>query len=349
MNQWLVFLLWLAIAWGLFALFAVLSELYDRAGWQLPVGAEDANLPRRLRVGIVLGGSACLVCVVAVVLQTDRPLLIGSMIVQGALMAAAGVTDLHKYRLPLPVTVGGIVMALAVAAVAAMPVEWVALGAVWSCVLVVVHARLTHGKMGWGDHLATFWIGLAAPLVGMLAVLTGHCATLLCARLTGWGRRPVPIGGAWLLACAMLFALPTAFHTGARVVQLQAGTSAAALGFQSAQRNSTGLARGRVLRDVLREAGFLTAKVAFANDHAGRVQAAHDAAVRVTELAQMAAWAEDPGDQRGSHLLNDLARALDRYDLIGIDALSQQRAELLDSLSVGVELRVSFGRDMARP
>lgn len=341
--------LWMLIAWGLFALFAALSELYDRAGWRLPAGAEDANLTRRLRVGIVLGGGACLVCVVAVVVQTDRPLIMTGLVAQGALMAAAGVTDLHKFRLPLPATLGGIALALALATMLAVPVEIVALGGLWACVLVLVHARMTGNRMGWGDHLATLWIGLAAPMVGVFAILAGHCATALCARLTGWSKRPVPIGGAWLLSCAMLFALPSSLQNGAKAERPLPEIRAAALEFGPAGRIATTTARHRVLRDVLREAGFLTAGIAFEKDRAGRRRAAQHAAVRVTELAQLAAWAEHPGDQSPSRLLNDLARALDRYDLESIDALSQERARLVDALPDGSQPLASVGREMARP
>ncbi len=349
MSQSLALLLWVAIAWGLFALFAALAELYDRSGWRLPAGAEDANLPRRFRLGIALGAGACLACAVAVVVQTDRPLLMAGMVVQGALMAAAGVTDLHKYRLPLPVTVGGIVMACVVAAVAAMPVGWLALGAVWSSVLIIAHMRMTGGAMGWGDHLALLWIGLAAPMVGVFAVLTGHCITLLCAKLSGWGHRPVPIGGAWLLAGAVLFALPSAFLNGTQAVRAPAQTRAAAIAIQPAAVAVTRSMRLRVLSSVLREAGFVTAKVAFAKDRAERERAARAASIRVMELARAAARAEDPGELRASRLLNDLARALGRYDLAGVDALSQQRAELLQLLSVGLDPRARAGREMARP
>jgi hypothetical protein len=128
----------------------------------------------------------------------------------------------------------------------------------------------------------------------------------------------------------------------------QAAKRAAAIEIQPAGRELAQSGRLRILHTMLREAGFHTAKVAFAKGRAGREQAARAAAILVRDLARVAHGAETAGDQRASRLLSDLARALETYDLAGVDALSQQRAELLNEMFAGLEPHARVGRDVTR-
>lgn len=84
--------------------------------------------------------------------------------------------------------------------------------------------------------------------------------------------------------------------------------------------------RWRVLRDVLVEAGNLTARVALAPDRDGRIAAARTAAAQIRALIDVARWADDDMAMHAT-LLQALADALDGYDLPRIALLSDQRAD----------------------
>jgi hypothetical protein len=93
-----------------------------------------------------------------------------------------------------------------------------------------------------------------------------------------------------------------------------------------------------VLRDVLAEAGNLTARVALAPNRAGRIDAARDAAARMRGLVDFAHWASG-GATWHVQVLHNLADALDRYDLTQIALLSDQRADAV----IALELQLAPG------
>lgn len=173
----------------------VLASLrYGVAGWALPLGVEAANLSMRRCVGVALGAGA-----VAAASMTLQP----SMILQIVLMSAAAVNDFARFRLPLPLTIGGIACALAGGVESDLPFV------ICEAAVFVGLLRILRMDVGGGDVLAAVWIVAAAPWHGAAAICVGHAAWLAAAHIIDPQRRVLraPIGGAWLMATAWLLPL----------------------------------------------------------------------------------------------------------------------------------------------
>jgi hypothetical protein len=169
-------------------------------GWRRPDDAATANWPRRTRLGFVLGLLCVVLAVVALRTTGAAPAANALLTAQIVLMAAAGASDVQCYRLPAPLTLCGLVLAGALLRRESVPGVLVALALLWSALLIGVHVLITRNRMGWGDHLAVLWLALASPIYGLFAIAAGQSVLWLSARVSGWGRRPIPVGGAWLLA-----------------------------------------------------------------------------------------------------------------------------------------------------
>lgn len=195
-QEWLAG--WSVAATGLGALVfwitATAAMRYDLVGWTLPAGTEAANLRMRRYVAAALGAGA-----VAVASMSMR----APLVCQCVLMGAAAVSDFARFRLPLPLTVGGMVYALAVTRAADLPF------AVIEAAVFLLLLRMLRADVGGGDAMAAVWIVLAAPWHGAAAICIGHATWLMAARICDPQRmvRRAPIGGAWLLAAAWLLPL----------------------------------------------------------------------------------------------------------------------------------------------
>ncbi len=317
-----------------FAAFVIACERYDRAAWRPPAGSENANWARRFKVAISCGALGVCACALFTSRTLHAPVVQILLVVQAALMAAAGATDIHKYRLPLPATLGGIALTALTAYFGAAPPMLLALGLGWAGLITVANIVLTRGRMGWGDHIAMLWLGLAAPQTGLLAVVIGQCAVAGAVRLSGWGRRPVPIGGAWLLAGALVLALPSLParpNTPVAAASMRAAEQMLRAGVNSA---TAGSASDYKLLALLEQAGDATAAVAFARN---RRAAARIAAGQVRVIHRGLPVASDADVVETSRILAVLAAALDSYDMAAIAVANDARADLVTRLSFGAD------------
>lgn len=293
-----------AVALVAFGLLAAFGHWYGR-GWVGPLLSSPAVADPRAAVlagAIVVSGSALL---------SAREVGPNWMaLAQIALMAAAAVCDGCRWQLPLPLTLGGIGLALVGVAQAGMPLM-VFLAAVTVLSGLAVNALATRGTWQGGDVMATLWIGLALPATGLLAFAIGLAGVAAVRVMARWpDRSRAPIGGAWLLAAAALFALPGPFALAA------VGTPV--------ERPPQVSVRTRPLQSdedkvVARLAGDLTARLALIDDHALRTAAAAETAGRIRGLMG------DAPDSLSVDLAL-LAAALDAYDLDAVRAVSARLA-----------------------
>jgi hypothetical protein len=179
---------------------------FDARLWTVPPGADAANLRRRRDSGIALGAGA-----VAYAVQTasgdalHRALTVCQVLV----MAVAAVNDFARFRLPLPTTICGGLLAVTAALQHALWPWNVIFALMVGGALVLAYRRLARADLGGGDELALCWVALADPFYGPAAICAGQAALALVVRLSDPRRvvRRVPIGGAWLMAAAWLLPL----------------------------------------------------------------------------------------------------------------------------------------------
>ncbi len=176
--------------------------------WQPPAGSPDSDNHQRRRVIFNLGVLAVLVgaitCARWITAWPGR-LLTGAEI---ALLAASGTSDLRRFQLPLPFTVLGMVIALMAMFLSGLPSFILLFALAWAFVVVVAHALVTRGSMQLGDHIATFWVALAAPFNGLIAIAAGDMADVVFAHLKDLRGKKVAAAGAWLVCAAALAGLP---------------------------------------------------------------------------------------------------------------------------------------------
>lgn len=179
---------------------------FDAQSWAVPMGVDAANLRRRRDIGIALGAGA-----VACAVQTGsgEALHRALMVCQTLVMAVAALNDLARFRLPLPTTICGVLLALAAALWRALWPWNVLFALMVGGALVLAYRRLARADLGGGDELALCWVALADPFYGPAAICAGQAALALAVRLSDRRRvvRRVPIGGAWLMAAAWLLPL----------------------------------------------------------------------------------------------------------------------------------------------
>jgi len=317
-HAWLIPVIGTLAVLAGFGLLAGLGLRYDPA-WPGPPAGALAVARRRTALS---AGAACVGVAALGALTQAVPIEARLMaLAQAALMAAAAVCDWRKWQLPLPFTVGGIGLAVAGLALMGSPLLW-GLAAVTVASALAINALATAGTLQGGDVLATIWIGLALPVIGLLAFALGQ-AGLGVARLLGrWPRATrAPVGGAWLMAAAALLALPT----------LPALIDPGAVTTPASPRGKAQIAPApeAAWRETARAASDATAWVAFAAHGPERVARAGQAAARIRALARESGA---PPEVVGA--LNDLASALDTYDLDAIRAASAQLADLRDRKAV---------------
>lgn len=323
-----------------FGLLAAFGLRYDPAWAGPPAGARAVARPRTA----LIAGAACVgVAALGALSQTVPIEARGIALAQAALMAAAAVCDWRKWQLPLPFTLGGIALGAAGLAIAGSPLLW-GLAAITVVAALAINALATAGTLQGGDVLATVWIGLALPVVGLLAFALGQ-AGLGVARLLGrWPRATrAPVGGAWLMAGAALLALPG-------LPALVEPMAAPPVLPRAVARNVP--AQEPAWGAAARAAADATAWVAFAERGPERVARASEAAARVRALAtdpelRTAVGGKGCQNMRGPELvegpertcpeqaptqvvgaLSDLAAALEAYDLDAIRSASARLADL---------------------
>lgn len=339
-NPWLEGAAGVVFYVGLF--FAVLTwiERYSAADWTVPAGVEDSNWALRRKVSIVLGVGAVVITAVSSTLWIRDPVARALMNAQSVVMAVSAANDFRRFRLPLPLTVTGLLIAIVLLAIG--PYAWpiVVLALVWAVALSLVHRFVAKSGMSLGDQIALLWIALAAPFNGLLAVFIGQLTLDILARITDWKakKKRVPIGGAWLICAAALLAVPqwpawvmTASASAPVLADYESAPgrpiSNDAL-FRSGRMTDDGLAQ---LRGIAQEAAYVTGRLSFEEDRQTRVRLARVAAQRVRELRVAAMQANVPSTAKAplSGLLGELASALETYDIDAVrrssSALSERR------------------------
>ena len=333
-----------ALGAGALALYAVLvwlaSEYSRRTNWQPPEGASNADWSKRRSVGISSGALAVALCAVCCVAFLDQwPARLMTM-AQATLMAAAGSSDLHRFHLPLPFTLAGIGLAVALAfATQQSALVWL-FALLWATAAILLHTLSSKGSMQLGDHIATVWIALAAPFNGLLAIIAGDLANVIVARAGNRRNQKVAAAGAWLIMATGIIALPpyVAWFTGQAATTTRTpdgAISALAVGNRRTAAQAETAGDERLVKDTLaewaRQAAYQTARVALEDHRAGRITAARFAASEVKALA-VAAEGIAPGSDV-ANALQDLGAALSAYDVNGVRDASWRLAEARERFS----------------
>ena len=309
---WLITTIGMLAALAGFGLLAALGLRYDPAWPGPPAGARAVARPR---AALTVGTACVLVAALGALSQTISIEARGIALAQAALMAAAAVCDWRKWQLPLPFTLGGIGLGVVGLALAGSPLLW-GLAAVTVLTALAINVLATAGTLQGGDVLATLWIGLALPGMGLLAFALGQVG-LNVARLFGrWPRATrAPVGGAWLMAAVALLALPG----------LPALIEPAMVAVPAAPPITAQIAPAPKAewRETVRAAADATAWVAFAERGPERVARAGQAAARVRALAD-----DSDAPRAVVGALRDLAAALEAYDLDAIRVASARLSDL---------------------
>ena len=196
-----------------FAVVTIASLRYDAEKWRVPDGCGAANVRLRREVGVALGAGASAATALLSFDAALAPSLRAAMICQSVLMAAAAVNDFARFRLPLPLTIVGALMALTIALMRDEPLLRIGASAALAVALMVAYRRVVRADLGGGDEFALCWIAAAAPFQGVLAICLGQALLTLAVKIFDRRRRVrrVPIGGAWLAAAAWLLPLLAAW------------------------------------------------------------------------------------------------------------------------------------------
>lgn len=336
----------LALLFYTLLFFATLTymERYDTADWTVPAGVEDSNWALRRRASVVLGMLAVVVTAVAATIWIKDTTARGLMLAQSVIMAVSGANDFRRFRLPLPLTIVGLGIAAVLLAIGPYSGMIIALAIGWSALLILIHRFVARTNISLGDQITVFWIALAAPFNGLLAIFAGQLVLDILARITDWKARKkrVPIGGAWLAAAAMLLAVPQwpallATATASAPVAadvVDPGVASRDALFRSGRVTRDGLSE---LRQIAYEASYLTGRLSFVSNRAERIAQARHVSERVRELRRMALLAEAPATARMplARTLSELSQALAIYDVDAVRAVSgdlSDRRTALDQL-----------------
>ncbi len=317
------------------ALIAFSIEYGRRTGWQSPEGTTANDWALRQKVGLGLGALAVVAGAIACsVLITDwlARLLV---MAQAAVMAAAGASDLRRFHLPLPLTLLGIVLAIASLSVLSVPPLMLIFGLAWSVAVIALHALLSKGSMQLGDHIATVWIALAMPFNGLLAVMLGDFANVIFARTKGMGGKKVAVAGSWLVIAAAILALPPYFAwfngslsakttQSAQLSQIDVQQVAVAMTHPKLVLAADTNPNARAIVTMLDLAGDHTATVALEDTRESRVARAMEASRSVALLATSAQLAG--AEPHTIDMLMHLSEALANYDLAGVRGSTAQIA-----------------------
>jgi hypothetical protein len=332
------------IGLGFYLALIGLSAWYARVtGWQPPSGNQTNDWALRRRLGFALGALAVVVCAVGASLWQATWLSRLLIMLQAALLASAGASDMQRFQLPLPLTLLGMAVAVLTLALMPIPTFYLLFGLMWVLVLILLHTFVSKGSMQLGDHIATIWIALVSPVNGLVAIALGDAANVIFARVKGLRGKKVAAAGAWLIIATMLVATPPYFAWFVGPAQAQMapnGQLSAPIAISDSiltqlptpvpKRGDIRLTHDDVvtatlLLNLADWAGQHTANVAFASTHAGRVAMAQKEADQVKYFADVAQQVAPGSDVKVT--LDDLAAALKSFDLEGVRNASSQLAE----------------------
>lgn len=317
--------------------------------WQPPEGMETSDWALRHKVGVGLGALAVIVCVLLSLFLINGQLARILFVAQAVILAAAGASDIRRFHLPLPLTLGGIVVAIATAVTLDIPFVYIGFGLMWAVIISLFYALLTKRKMALGDYIAAIWIGLAMPFNGMFAILAGDICNTALVKLGGQKGRKVAAAGPWLLFAAALIAVPPFFvlmnrqsaavaHVDKVFIAAKPISPLISPLAQPVKPEEAALqaARKQLFWTLAEYAGEETASVATVNTREARMARSKQAAKRVAEYQTIAVRY-----QAGASLvqtLQDLGNSLDNYDIEGVrsasERLAAERETLHDALSV---------------
>jgi hypothetical protein len=317
-----------AVALAAYAGLVWAAGAYGRATkWQPPEAASGSDWKLRRATGLTAGAIATALCATGCAVFVDSWPARLLTVAQGALLAAAGMSDLHRFHLPLPFTMAGIGLALGAALVARAHPLLLLFALIWALAIILLHTLTSRGSMQLGDHIATLWIALASPLNGMLALAAGDVANAVLARVKGLRGAKVAAAGAWLVIAAALIGLPPFV---AWFAQRAPAVDSVPVPMQPAGPRLAP-ADALELAELAERAGDLTASVALADARAARVSIARQAGARVAQFA--AAARQIAPDSEAAAALSDLAAALDAYDVARVRGASLRLIEERERLT----------------
>jgi hypothetical protein len=324
-----------------YAILMSVSAWYARAThWQPPAGNQENDWASRRQLGLILGGVAIVICAIGSTLWlVTWPIRFLTML-QAALLAAAGASDLQRFHLPLPLTMLGAGVAVAGLLLTSVSTYYLLFALVWAAVIITLHALVSKGSMQLGDHIVTVWIALASPANGMLAIAMGDIANVIFARVKGLRGKKVAAAGAWLIFATAIAATPPYFvwinGQSRTYLEMQSPERVPLVEptpgpFPGVQRNETvklitpdEVVTATLLLNLSKAASEDTASVALEDTHAGRVRAAQQQAGQVKRIAELAKRVA-PGSSVPP-TIDILASALNSFDLEEIRNASQQLA-----------------------
>ncbi|HEY3340938.1 MAG TPA: hypothetical protein VGK81_02930 [Anaerolineae bacterium] len=324
-----------------YAILMAVSAWYARVThWQPPAGNQANDWTLRRQLGLILGGVAIVICSVGSTLWlVTWPMRFLTML-QAALLAAAGASDLQRFHLPLPLTILGAGAAVAGLLLTSISTFYLLFALVWVVAVITLHALVSKGSMQLGDHIATVWIALASPVNGMFAIALGDVANVIFVRVKGLQGKKVAAAGAWLICTTAIAATPPYFAwingQSRTYLEMQSPERVPLMEptpgpFPGYQRNETAqfvtpadVVTATVLLNLSKAASEDTASVAMEGTHAGRVRAAQQQAGQVKRIAELAKRVAPSSSVPPT--LDILASALNSFDLEEIRNASQELA-----------------------
>jgi hypothetical protein len=203
-----------------------------------------------------------------------------------------------------------------------------------------------------GDHIATVWIALAAPLNGLVAVMAGDSANVALVHIKGLRGKKVAAAGAWLICASALSGLPpyfawfTSTSPSSVLNQTPLPTLATAIDTQHPAPSSTQqMLAAAALIKLAGWAGEHTARVASHNQRAERIVAARNESAYVARYAMLAKQIA-PGSGVATEL-EALAAALNTYDVEGVRGASLKLAEEQQTLAALVDAQQARSTQLA--
>jgi hypothetical protein len=330
---------------GSLVAFFLLARYAIRYGkdWQPPASMAHANWTMRHRLGLTLGATAVAVTALCSAYFFQDWLARVALVGQAVFLANSGASDIRKFQLPLPLTLGGIILAFITAS--ALRLSWtvIVFGMSWAVVLILVYALLTKRAMAVGDYIAAVWIGVAAPYNGLFAILVGDIANFVYIKMNAQDKdkkAKVAAAGAWLLIAAAMVALPPFFNylgLAGNTIKLADSTVYSVLvaqdsGVEAQKKAATAtepidvvdvtyaLQRQAFLVAMAKNASDATAQIAFVTSRADRVNKARQTAQEIAKYRALAQRLNASPDFVAA--LDQLSQSLAQYNTDGVRAAS---------------------------
>jgi hypothetical protein len=314
-------------------------ERYDPT-WKSPAMTDDMNMPLRKQFSLGLGLAVVTLSSVLATFFIKDAALRAVVLLQSVVMAVSAANDFRRFRIPLPLTVVGLGLAV-IALILSGAAWWVfALAFVWGFGLNTLHTVLSKNSMGLGDHLATIWIALASPFNGILPIVIGQLILHLVAKFKGWDRKRLPVGGAWLIAAAAILTVPpfpallanSATPSFASFALPPNAHMTNAQLFANAEFDGDDL---RTFARYTREVGYVTAMVSFEPNRDERIVRAREASLQLKQLGEYMATINIPSANKMPtlHTIDRLSVALANYDVETVRVESLELAHQRDRLS----------------